>query len=275
MPSPFPGMDPYIEMFEWEDFHTRLLPILCDEIVERLPAGYVVRFERRSYVELDVEYDPGGSSPSVKQIVPDLAITRDSTEYELADETATSTLDVDEPQQQRLPEQIERHETYLEIRDLQSRSIITAIELLSPSNKRAGTEGGRLYAEKRRTVLESQSHFVEIDLLRGGQRILLADPGLPAEHDYYVFVSRAEQRPKIDLYSWRLQDRLPGIRIPLKPEHGHVPLNLQRAFQLAYDRARYQTTLDYRRPLVPPIRPQEDAWLQSLLQTVVKSEPDA
>lgn len=266
MPSPFPGMDPYLEMFEWEDFHTRVLTILCDAIVERLPAGYVARFERRSYVELEVDYDSLELTRLAKQIIPDLAITQDSSE--LAAESATSTLILDEPLQQRLPQQIERRETFLEIRDLQTRAIITAIELLSPSNKRAGTEGGRLYAEKRRAVLGSQSHFVEIDLLRGGQRILLAEPGLPTEHDYYVFVSRSAERPKIDLYTWRLQDRLPGIRIPLKPEHGHVPLDLQQALNLAYDRARYQNTLDYRRPLVPPIRPTDDAWLRSLLQSV-------
>lgn len=268
MPSPFPRMDPFIEMFEWDDFHARIMSIWCDALVERLPAGYVARFERRSYVELEVEFDRDHTTALSKQVIPDLAIEQGSSGHEFAEERATTTLVLDEPQQQRLPQRIERRETYLEIRDVETRKVITAIELLSPSNKRAGTEGGRLYAEKRRAVLESQSHFVEIDLLRGGQRILLAEPGLPAEHDYYVFVSRAEERPKIDLYSWRLRDRLPGIRIPLKPEHGHVPLDLQRALALAYDRARYQHTLDYRCPLVPPPRPADAEWLRTVLPTV-------
>jgi hypothetical protein len=269
MPSPFPGMDPYIEMFEWEDFHTTFLTILREELTDKLPSGYAARVERRSYVELDVEYLPFEQDvPAVRTVIPDLAMTHAAKGSERDVKTAVAVLETAEPARQRLPQRIERRETYLEIRDLQSRRIITALEMISPANQRAGTEGGRLYAEKRLTVLSSQSHFVEIDLLRGGQRILLAEPGLPPDHDYYVFISRAEERPQIDLYSWRLKDPLPGIRIPLKPEHGHVPLDLSRALNLTYDRAGYQNTLDYRQPLVPPARPTDDAWLRSLLQSV-------
>jgi hypothetical protein len=261
-------MDPYIEMFEWEDFHTRFLTILCDEVADRLPSGYVARVERRSYLELDVEFRPWESAGFRSQpVIPDLAITRDPSDLELAAEGGVAVVDLAEPIQQQLPQHVEHRETYLEIRDTQSRTVITALELLSPTNKRAGTVGSRLYTKKRLSVLESQSHFVELDLLRGGQRILLADPGLPIDHDYYAFISRAEDRPRIDLYSWRLCDRMPGIRIPLKPEHGHVPLDLQRALNLAYSRARYENTLDYRQPLAPPPRSADDAWLAGVLQS--------
>jgi hypothetical protein len=209
MPSPFPGMDPYIEMFEWEDFHVSFMVILSEEFHRSGCTGYVTRLAKRVQEDDAWKYDANC------------------------------------------------RRTFIVVRELDSREIVTTIELVAPTDKLAGTECGRLYAEKRLANLESNSHFVEIDLSRGGQRILRAEPGLPTEHDYYVFVSRAEQRPQIDLYSWRLQDRLPGIRIPLKPEH-----------HLAYDRARYQNTLDYRQPLAPPIRPTDDAWLRSLLQSV-------
>lgn len=275
MPSPFPGMDPYIEMFEWEDFHTRFVVSLCDELAAKLPAGYAARVEQRSYVEVDLEFqEPEAPSPPRQTIIPDLAVSETSEAEYQTSSAETATLLMAEPQVQHLPRKIERRETYLEIREIGSRKVITALELLSPSNKRAATDSGRLYTEKRLAVLESQSHFVELDLLRGGQRILLSVPGLPTGCDYYAFVSRAERRPDVELYPWKLQDRMPVIPIPLKPEHGHVPLDLQHALMLTYDRARYQNTLDYRQPLSPPLRPGDDGWLRSLLKSpIAVSQP--
>ena len=30
MPSPFPGMDPFVEMQEWSDFHARYITVLSE-----------------------------------------------------------------------------------------------------------------------------------------------------------------------------------------------------------------------------------------------------
>jgi hypothetical protein len=57
---------------------------------------------------------------------------------------------------------------FLEIRDRQSRELITVVELLSPANKRAGADREQ-YMAKREELLKSAAHFVEIDLLRGGR----------------------------------------------------------------------------------------------------------
>ncbi|MGH3577865.1 MAG: DUF4058 family protein, partial [Mycobacterium sp.] len=43
------------------------------------------------------------------------------------------------------------------------------IEVLSPANKAAGSEGRRLYLAKQRQLLESQTHLLEIDVLRQGE----------------------------------------------------------------------------------------------------------
>ena len=53
MPSPFPGMDPYIESSGvWEDFHHDLIAEIKHAVAARLPANYVARAGERSYVVL-------------------------------------------------------------------------------------------------------------------------------------------------------------------------------------------------------------------------------
>lgn len=51
MPSPFPGMDPFLESQEWEDFHTRLITAFSDRLSPKIEPDYLVRVERRVYVE--------------------------------------------------------------------------------------------------------------------------------------------------------------------------------------------------------------------------------
>ena len=46
--------------------------------------------------------------------------------------------------------------------------LVTAIEILSPVNKRPGREAHDEYLRKRRELLRSAAHLIEIDLLRGG-----------------------------------------------------------------------------------------------------------
>ena len=51
MPSPFPGMDPFLESQESEDFHTRLITVFSDRLSPKIEPDYLVRVERRVYVE--------------------------------------------------------------------------------------------------------------------------------------------------------------------------------------------------------------------------------
>src|SRR5208337_5364314 len=59
------------------------------------------------------------------------------------------------------PEQDVEKVPFLEVRDRQGRELVTAIELLSPSNKRSG-EDREQYLAKRRELLRSPAHLVEI-----------------------------------------------------------------------------------------------------------------
>ena len=57
MPSPFPGMDPFIERQVWQDFHGSIIFGIRDALVPRLRPKYILRSEERIYLEQ--EADPG------------------------------------------------------------------------------------------------------------------------------------------------------------------------------------------------------------------------
>ena len=238
MPSPFPGMDPYLEEPGlWPDVHHGLISELQAELNRLLRPRYFARVEERVYIS--DELDPGRSV-----IVPDLKIqerpdapprrgSSEGTPVGLSEPIVVTTLIDDEI-----------HEPYLKIVDRENRSVVTIVEILSPTNKHPGSYGQRSYREKRHDVMNSPSHFVEIDLLRGGARITIREPLPPC--DYLVHISRAEDRPEGRLWPIHLPDRLPAVRIPLRnPEE--TWLDLQRVLDQTYDRAGYDLEIDYRR----------------------------
>jgi hypothetical protein len=136
-----------------------------------------------------------------------------------------------------------RHIT-VELRDIASRRVVTAIEVLSPFNKRG--RGRAEYLRKRRRVLLSSSHLIEIDLLRRGRRLPMRDP-LP-HADYFVLVSRAASRPLTDVWPVQIDEPLPTIPTPLLESDADVPLNLQQAFTGVYDDLRCDRNVDYSAP---------------------------
>ena len=262
MPSPFPGMDPFIESQEWSDFHARAMMVSGDLLTEQLPSGYAARVERRSYLEFEIDFNASETvEVSESLMVPDLNVFESASAVN--EPKGSFAVAVATPTRCRLAQPIEQRETYLEIRDTRTRQVVTAIELLSPTNKRAGSMGSRIFAEKREAVLETQTHFVEIDLLRGGHRVLFTVP--KPEGDYYALVSRSSERPNLDVYGWRLRDRLPTIRIPLKSEDSDVLLDLQLVLDTVYERTRYGNTIEYGDPLRPPLSSSDEAWVRPLL----------
>ncbi|BCW95219.1 MAG: DUF4058 family protein [Fimbriimonadales bacterium] len=135
----------------------------------------------------------------------------------------------------------EQRERYLTIVSLSNREVVTVIELLSPANKRAGSDGRREYLRKREQILQSAVHLVEIDLLLKGERLPTVEP-LPAG-DYYAFVSRSECRPAVEVYYWRLNEPMPTIPVPLLPDDADALLNLQAVYEEVLARARYDVWL--------------------------------
>lgn len=154
----------------------------------------------------------------------------------------------------------EQRETYVVIRERETREVVTVIETLSPGNKWPGSDGRKEYLKKREELLQSQVHLVELDLVRRGRRLPMISPMPPG--DYYAIVSRRPRRPRADVYAWTLRDPMPPIPIPLKKVDGDVQLDLQTVF----DRARYDRSLDYTQPISPPMNESDAAWFQGLLE---------
>ncbi len=248
MPSVFPGMDPFIEADEWEDFHARLITGISDALVPSLRPDYLVRTERRVFVE-----HPFDNSQLIR---PDLTVVRPAGRRSPRRGTAASATAVLEPVECTLPGPIEVREKYLVIRKLHSAEVVTVIEVLSPSNKRTGGEG----------VLQSRTNLVELDLLRGGARLPTMEP-LPVG-DYYAFVCRAGRRLHADVYAWPLPHRLPTIPIPLSRGDREASLDLQAVFDSVYDRAGYDYSLDYRQPIQPPLDKANAKWVREVLKAL-------
>jgi len=155
--------------------------------------------------------------------------------------------------------EMEKHRS-LEIRDRRDRRLVTVIELLSPSNKAAGSDRDD-YMVKRRQVLSAPTHFVEIDLRRGESRP--SPPDLPP-CDYYALVSRHEDRPFVGVWPFGLRESMPTIPIPLAAPDAPVPLNLKAVLDQTYDEVGYAKYIYQEKP-EPPLTENEMAWARQFV----------
>lgn len=254
MPSPFPGMDPYLERpARWHPFHTFLVAEIARELEPLLPDRYYVSIEERTY--LIVPDDP----EAVR--LPDVTVlSREVPAQGVQGNVAVlpPAVEVVVPAPDML------RERYLEIRDLeQDERAITVIEVLSPSNKKPG-DGRDDYVRKRAEVLSSLTSLVEIDLLRSGPR--MAALGAPAGFHYSILVCRASTRPNSVLYPFTVRDPIPAFPVPLLPGDPEPELALGPVLDHIYDRGRYRMRTDYSRPAVPPLEPADEAWADALLR---------
>jgi hypothetical protein len=255
MPSPFPGMDPFIEGQRWRDFHTRFVTVLSEMLMPQVRPRYVVEVEQYVYLAREDE-DPD------RLIEPDVAVVETSLEPIASLRSASAAGLVATPVIHTVHVSRRLRQAFLTIRNHQWQNVVTVIELLSPFNKKAG-EGHTEYLVKRSNIVHTPANLVEIDLLRGGQRLPTREPLEPA--DFYAFVCRKERLPQVEVYPWTLREPLPTIPVPLAGDDPDVPLELQAAFTTTYDRAGYDYALDYRRPVEPPLEPSVAEWARSIL----------
>jgi Protein of unknown function (DUF4058) len=257
VPSPFPGMDPFIESQIWEDFHHALIEVMRESLIPHTRPRYVVRVEERVYVE----HIPHSDSMFIR---PDVTVLeRAGSEVPLESTGATATPTVITPVIRHLPVPERVREAFLTIRERETMEVVTVLEVLSPGNKRAGSDGRREYLRKREEVLLSATHLVELDLLRGGERLPTLEALPPG--DYYAFVCRGQRRFQAEVYAWSLRRPLPPVPIPLAGTDPDVVLDLQAMFTTVYDRAGYDYSLNYRHALMPSLSDADQVWAQQLL----------
>lgn len=231
MPSPFPGMNPYIEKPDlWRDFHHRYLVYAAEEITRQVLPDYFVRIEEHVFLTDD---EPTNGGPGFHA---DLTAAAEDHPPATGPDVASTVAALSAPAVVRLPGDYERNRLlYLEVVDRTDRRVVTVVELLSPANKKAGRDR-RQFEAKRRALLASQANYIEIDLLRGGSRMPWA--GAPA-CDYCVAISRPEDRPDCGFWPLRVRDPLPDIPIPLLPDAPQPTLALQQVLHRVYDAAGY------------------------------------
>jgi hypothetical protein len=249
--SPFPGMDPYLEHPSlWPDVHNRLIAAIADILVPQVAPDYYVALEQRTYL----------LKPDDVVLVgrPDVAlVARERISTPLATAIAEpGVLDVD------IPMADEIHETYLEIREVQTRQLVTILEVLSPTNK-LNDEGRKQYEEKRNVIFRTRTSLVEIDLLRAGESMTVV--GGNVRSHYRILVSRGWERPHARLYTFNVRQPIPGIPVPLKRGEQEPELPLNEVVHDLYTRARFDLRLDSTQPPVPPLEDETAAWAAALL----------
>lgn len=258
MPSPFPGMDPWLERgTEWPGFHDILIVKTVEVLQPQLRSrGYYANPGERDWLT-----EPG------RPIYPDVVTIQRRTRRPRSADSLIALAEPDEPV--RIPRtEVEVHEWFVEICDAANNVLVTGIEFLSPANK-FDPDGRALYRRKQLETAEAGVHLVEIDLLRGGPHIL----DIPGDvvyglrpWDYLANIVRRGARA-YEVYPIQIRDRLPRLRIPLKADDEDATLDLQEVFDRSYDVGPYPDRLNYSVPPVPPLSPEDDTWADQLLRT--------
>jgi Protein of unknown function (DUF4058) len=253
MPSPFPGVDPYLENPEfWPEVHHRLITAIAIALGPALRPKYRVAIEKRIYLS-DAE-------DSDFLAIPDVTVfSKPST---AGQSPATATLLHSEPITVTVPILEEAREGYLELREVGTNRVITVIEILSPKNKRAG-KGREEYENKRQEVLRSASHLVEIDLLRAGKQMPIAGG---TNTDYRILISRGNRRPRAQLYAFTVREEIPSFLLPLQPGDAEIYVELQALFAEIYDQAGFDLSLDYTQSPVPRLKEEDAVWADAFLR---------
>jgi len=255
-------MDPYLEdPSAWRDFHGRFIYALSEVLMDRLPPLYLAKVEEDVRpVEVLPQYP---AFPVANKVRPDVAVVRQNRPAVRTGSAGGGTATL-EPVTIRVPAEEEVKERWIEIVHRPDDSLVTVIEVLSPTNK--GSEGYDDYREKRRRILRQDTNLVELDLLVAGRRV---DPpeSLPAG-DYFGLVSRAGRPGLRDVYAWSVRWPLPQIRVPLRAPDDDVLLDLAGAFTTAFDRGRYDRWLPYHLPLFASLRSEDAEWAKEVARAV-------
>jgi hypothetical protein len=148
------------------------------------------------------------------------------------------------------------------------RRVLAAIEVISPSNKVG--EDREAYLLKRRTYLGAVN-FVEIDLLRAGDRMPIGRPA-PPPADYLVFASPLAEFPQWMAWAFTVRDELPVVPIHYDPDRPPIPLHLRAGLDRVYDESRVAVDIDYTAPPVPALRPADAEWANALFAKPVKKK---
>lgn len=245
----FPGMNPYLEGYWFQDLHNALASRIRALLTPLLRPRYAARLEISTVQDTSFGEELG-------IVYPDVEVVKTP----ISDRVREGQTAVFTPATLTLPPPVTVRIPTVEVREVKGNTLVTCIEILSYVNKRQ--PGCVQYGQKRDRLLRSGIHLVEIDLIRRGIRPL-TQPQIPESH-YRVTVTRANDR--LEVWAIQMQDCLPTIPIPLLPPDPDVPLDLSHALHLVYEEADYDLTIDYsRQPPLPTLTEADQQWLKRMI----------
>ena len=255
--NPFPGMNPYLESTGlWPDVHHSIIVRLRDYLASRLRPDYRVTIQERVYVISDPN-----SGGTIDLRMPDVAVM--STPATPRRDRMAEGLALADPVVVQLPEMELEKQLYLEVVRVSNREVITAVELLSPTNKSGS--GRRVYQTKRGQVLYSMTHLVEIDLLRAGQPMPVLTP-TPASH-YRILIADARRTEHVaNLYPFGIHQAIPNVIMPLAKGDEGIAVDLQGVIDGVYEAGSFDLDIDYQHDPEPPLSDADRVWLDQLLR---------
>jgi hypothetical protein len=259
MPSPFPGMDPYLESPSfWGGFHSNLYNRIQTALNAQLPDGYYADIEEYVWLQEDQ------SEERLLLGRPDAFVTeKNGRSAPSSGKGGVATYSL--PERVSLPKAAKRKHRLVKIVGPDNQTVVTVIEVLSPSNKERGIDREK-YLNKRDEYLGSGTNFIEIDLLRDGGRMPLGKPS-PRTADYYIFVCRGKNYPDAEVWPFTIRDQIPLFPVPLKPDDGETPLDIQSCITEIYKANRYSMRIDYSNPPTPPFSPVDAEWASERLKS--------
>lgn len=258
MHNPFPGMNPYLEGALWSDVHHELASAIRQLIAPQISPKYITRIETYTVKDTAAEEEIGILYSDVALLLKEKTNQKNLSSKENTLTATPPTLSI--PTTQPF---LEVNIPVIEIRDQMGQKLITAIEILSPANKRG--EGLQKYRSKREELISSQVNFLEIDLLRRGTRPF-THPLVPRSA-YMISLVRGGEA-KTQIWSIGIRDSLPILPIPLQKEDADVLLYLGEALTLCFERGLYHLSIAYEEmPPPPAIEAEEWEWMKTLKDT--------
>ena len=261
-PSPFPGMDPYLER-DWESLHACLAQLIAFALNAVIrPLGLVAKAERRITIATTFEDE----DPVPRSIRPDVIVVGDTPGRGLTATAAPAT-----GYRYLIPANDPLYHYSVRVSGVGDRKLLTSIELLSPINKRGDARTD--YLSKRHDLLLAGVSVTEVDLCRRGnwRSLIVERVDLPVEAATpYRYVTRRPSvtgRPgSMSLLPVTLRHPLPDLLVPLRPGQTPAAVGLQASLADARERGGIGDDVDYARPPDPPLPPEDEAWADELLR---------
>lgn len=255
MSSPFPGMDPCLEASDfWHSVHTHLVMHICEDLQPQLAPDFVASAEARVVL-----------GPLDQEVLPDVHVREKPQPANSGVAVLPrigATAEVAVPQEIVVPDLTIPHR-YVTIRDTRSHEVVTIIKVLSPWNK-VGS-GRNQYRQKQAEILLSDTHLVEIDLLRRGQHTVALPEARAPRADYRICIHQARS-DRFGYLPLSIRDPLPNVPIPLRAPAADVVLHLGEVFNRCFDGGAFGYKIDYHQDPVPGLAPENVDWARGLLQ---------